>query len=161
MKKLLSFTAIVLTFSCSSDDDSANEVQNGTLSFNSYYVDKLSTGEERETAQTLALIHIWNADNKDFDFDKSKNDLVSGYVYDNVQKKSLKANYTYLDKWTLSNELKSGKYVMYVNYGQKTEGRATFSYSYKYFEIRKKEVTFLKKYLRKDGSYPAFNYHTW
>src|SRR5690554_8064146 len=115
MKKfLLLFSICFITFSCSSDDNSS-ETQDGTLIFNSYYVDKLSTGEDHEIIQPLAVIHIWNADNTDFDFEKSKDDLLSGYIYDKTQNKSLKANYSILNTWTITNELKAGKYVIYVN----------------------------------------------
>ena len=164
MKKLLLLFGIIISFTACSDDEGVpvNENKNGSLSFDSYYVDKLSTGEERKTAQSLAIIHIWNADDTDFDFEKSKNDLMSGYVYDNIEGKSLKANRTYMNKWTLSEELKPGKYVIYVNYGQKVSSKQTeFSYSYTYFEIKKQEVTFLKKHLRKGQSYPYFVYHPW
>ena len=162
MKKLLFlFSICFILFSCSSDDNSEKDSQNGTLIFSSYYVDKLSTGEDHEIIQPLAVIHIWNADNTDFDFEKSKDDLLSGYIYDKTQNKSLKANYSILNTWTITNELKAGKYVIYVNYGEKTNGKATFAHSYTYFEIKKNEATILKKYLKKGGDYPAFKYHKW
>jgi|SRR5690606_7320092 len=162
MKKLLFlFSISLILFSCSSDDNSEKDSQNGTLIFNSYYVDKLSTGEDHEIIQPLAVIHIWNADNTDFDFEKSKDDLLRGYIYDKIQNKSLKANFSLLNTSTLTSEFNAGKYVIYVNYGEKTNGRATFAHSYTYFEIKKNEVTILKKYLKKDGDYPAFKYHKW
>lgn len=84
-----------------------------------------------------------------FDFEKSKDDLLSGYIFDNNQSKSLKANYSVLNTWTITNKLKAGKYVMYVNYGQKGDGRATFAYSYTFFEIKSNEATIFKEISKK------------
>lgn len=162
MKKLLFlFSICFILFSCSSDDTSENTSQNGTLIFSSYYVDKLSTGEDNQKAQPLEIIHIWEADGKDFDFSKSQFDLLEGFLFDKTQNKSFEANYTYLKKWNLTEELKAGKYVIYVLYGDNSHGIARFGHSYTTFEIKPKETTILYKYLRKGTNYPNLSYHKW
>lgn len=165
MKRLLLFMLpMMFVFGgCSSDDPELTpEKETGNLSFDSYHIDYLSTGEERRTPQTLELIHIWKADGTDFNLETPHLDMLKGYMYDKNQEKSLEADYSYLDKWTLSKELKPGRYLIYVYYGNKSPyGTTRMSYSYTYFDIVKQEATFLKKYIKKGGDYPNLKYHPW
>lgn len=139
MKKILFLiTIIAVTASCSKEPESVN----GVLNFSCYTQKKLSTGEYVEQPFKVAVLQIWDANNRDLEI-KSSTDAVSGYAYDKISGKSVQSIYTGADLYNYKNEMKQGEYFIFVLTDQNSI--PYFAWSYKYFSVYKGETIELKK----------------
>lgn len=148
MKKILLLISVLFFFSCGKDEVVKNEEYSlygkneGGLHFSSYKEKKLNSGEIIEE-KISTIVHIWDATNKDFNVKKSKSDILNGFLYDNISKKSVKPVATFMYKESFFETFKKGKYFIYVTTDGDTQPK--FAYSYKYFEVKENEDVKLKK----------------
>ena len=154
MKKLLSFlTIVLLTLSCSRSESNDVQVEDplygtnkGGVHVSVFYKKKLSSGELIEEKLTPAVIHIWDATNRDFDVEKSGTSIITGYLFDKNTQQSVKPIITSTYKTSFFETLKAGKYFVYINTGDQTDySIPKWNYSYSYFETKYKEDTKMKK----------------
>ncbi len=143
---------LALSFGCSSSteeiDLSPYSKGEGGAQVLVYYQKTLGTGEAVNERYNGSLVHIWNADGRDFDVDKSYSNIIEGYLYDRISDKSYKPVVTKLGIDSFIKTLKVGKYFIYINTLKPESfyrGVPTYGYTYKYFEVKEKDIVTLKK----------------
>ena len=104
-----------------------------------------------------AIIHIWPADNSDFDVEASGSDVYIGYAYDKVSGEYKTAKYGSVG--TRMNEpVEPGKYFIYVLL-MKSSGSGSLAYSHTYFEVKEGEKMKLSKTFSYDV--PSETFEEW
>lgn len=153
MKKLiLIICALAIIAGCKKSED---EPKTGRYTFSCYIQDRLSTGEIIEKSKDIAVLHIWDANGRDFDT-SNFGDAISGYMFDKIEGKSVQSIETKMYLSSAYGELPVGRYLIYINIGNEYPN---FAYSYKVFDIVGGEVTNLKKVFHL-GIYPT-SYDPW
>jgi len=104
--------------------------------------DKLSTGEIIENPAPVAVMHVWRADNKNYEI-LSVEDAVSGYATDKTSDRLESASFHILGS-RVSQKVGQGKYFVFVMLDE-SPSVGKFAYSYTSFEVIKGEKTTLKK----------------
>lgn len=154
MKKTLLLLLIVLSImaSCSKSEGTANEEytiygkNKGGITISSFIQKELSTGEIIED-RINTDVYIFEAKGRDFDPEKSKLDILKGFMWDKTSKKSIKNIAFSLSESSYYELLPAGKYFVYITTGNNIPRLA---YSYKYFEVKYKKEVKLKKLFKKD-----------
>ncbi|MFT2011547.1 hypothetical protein ACMA1I_22945 [Pontibacter sp. 13R65] len=153
-KKILFLFFIVLMSACKRDNEPAPEpVSRFILSVSKETMS--STGEI--TAEPIkAIIHVWKAENSNFDVNASPN-LFVGEVYDKTSGTFRSIEYGAIG--TKMNEmLQPGRYFVYVLLPKST-GSSDLAYSYTYIDIKEgKNLSLTKtfKYTTGAGMYDAW-----
>lgn len=101
-------------------------------------------GAGQFTAQpTPAIIHVWKAENREFDVPASASDIYLGFAHDKVSKTSYTADYGAVGS-AMNEEIEPGKYFIYVLLN-KSANTGSLAHSYTYFEIKEGQKLNLKK----------------
>ncbi len=141
-KLLLPIVCLFLLSSCGKDEEvTKTEIptkQGVKLSFTDNRT--LTTGEVIEEAYKMHLVTIWKEKGRDYEF-KSIFDLE--YAYDNIEKKSIKYDYGYLDIYSKTIDLPEGKY--FINVITDDKGYPEFGHSSTHFTVEKGKYLELKK----------------
>lgn len=104
--------------------------------------DKSTSGQIIEHTAPVAVIHVWRADNKNYEI-LSVGDAIGGYATDKSSDRLESAYYSSLSS-PITEKAIPGKYFVFVVLDESpTVGK--FSYSYTSFEVVKGEQTLLKK----------------
>ncbi|WP_187262302.1 hypothetical protein [Pontibacter beigongshangensis] len=104
----------------------------------------------------MAIIHVWQAENKDFDLALSP-DIQVGNVYDKNTASFHTIDYGAIGS-TMNEKVLPGRYFVYVLL-PKSAGNGGLMYSYTYFEIKKGETLPLKKIFSHDT--PTGTFEPW
>ena len=104
--------------------------------------DKLSTGQIIENPAPIAIMHVWKADNKNYEI-LSVADAVDGYATDKTSDRLESASYHLLDA-SVSLRTTAGKYFAFVILDE-SPSVGKFAYSYTSFEVINGEKTTLTK----------------
>ncbi len=152
MKRLITLLMLVFAFTaCSSSSDDMDEINEqmdpeGLVAINFYYQKTLlSTGEKMQNRLEATILHIWDANGRDFDFKKSSIDLLEGYLYDQKEGKSIKPITTAMYKDYYTKKLPVGKYAIYVYVAPAEYPLGIPRQSYTFFEVKEDQTTDLKK----------------
>jgi len=106
------------------------------------------------TVSASAIVHIWNAENADFDVEASGSDVYIGYIYDKNTDDYVTADYGSVGAH-MNEIIEPGKYFVYVLL-MKSAGSSSLAYSYKYFEVKEGETATLKKVFSHNAPAGAF-----
>ncbi|MCC9134859.1 lipoprotein [Pontibacter silvestris] len=113
---------------------------------------KLSSGSITAESK-MAIIHVWQADNREFDVDASP-DIQLGYAYDKESNSFQTMNYGAVGK-RMNERIKPGRYFIYVLL-PKSSAEGSLAYSYTYFDIKEGETASLSKTFSYDVASGAF-----
>jgi hypothetical protein len=101
-----------------------------------------------------AIIHVWNAENSDFDVAASGSDIYVGYAYDKTSKTYKDATYGAVGSAMLET-IKPGRYFVYVVLS-KTSRAGSLAYSYTYVDVKEGQVLQISKTFSHDVASGAF-----
>ncbi|MCJ8167447.1 hypothetical protein MKJ04_21580 [Pontibacter sp. E15-1] len=104
-----------------------------------------------------AIVHVWPAENQDFDVQASGSDIYLGYAYDKISGKSKTAKYGAVGS-RMNEQIKPGKYFIYVVLKKSSE-TGSLAYSYRYFEVKEGETVTLQKTFSHDV--PSETFEEW
>jgi hypothetical protein len=104
--------------------------------------DKSSTGQIIENPAPVSIIHVWKANNKQFEIIKVS-DAVDGYATEMTSGRLESASY-HLRGSSVSQRTTEGKYFVFLMLDE-SPSIGKFAYSYTTFEVIKGEKTTLKK----------------
>lgn len=128
-KRLLIVLGMVVLAACGKK----NEVKpsggiDAQVKFEVYQKTKLSTGELVDTQQKIGTVQIWKADAHNFSV--SFNDAITGYAYDETDKKSVKATRTLVSGFNTAITLAPGRYFVFVITDESSTLASAYSYTY-------------------------------
>ena len=103
---------------------------------------KKSSSGKVTVEPTTAMIHVWNAENKEFDVNASP-DIQYGSAYDKLSESSHTMKYGAIGS-SMKEGIKPGRYFVYVVL-PKSSGNGSLAYSYSYFDVKKGETIKLAK----------------
>lgn len=109
---------------------------------------KLSSGQI-VAEPTQAIIHVWKAENRDFDVSSSP-DIHYGYVFDKQSQSFVTMDYGAIGS-KMRERIEAGKYFVHVLL-PKSSNNTSLAYSYSYFEIKTGETLNLVKTFSHDIS---------
>ena len=104
--------------------------------------EKLSNGQIIENSAPVGVIHVWKADNKNYEI-LSVADAVDGYATDKSSDRLESAYYSSLSS-PITEKATEGKYFIFIMLDE-TPATGKFAYSYTSFEVIKGQQTTLKK----------------
>ncbi|GAA4434215.1 hypothetical protein GCM10023188_24880 [Pontibacter saemangeumensis] len=110
-----------------------------------------------ETKPASAIIHIWSAEDADFDVEASGTDIYVGSAYDKNSGEFKTAIYGSVGS-RMKEPVEPGKYFIYVLL-KKSSSSGSLAYSHTYFEIKEGENLQLKKTFSHDV--PSGAYEEW
>ncbi len=149
----------ILLLSCSKKDSTTEpETKEG------YIIDvkknrKLTTGEIVAENTQVSVIHVWKIEGNNNVTIKNPFDAITGFAFDNTANKSVKANYTYVYKSHVSEQVPVGNYLVYVQLDESV-GVGRQAYTYTTFQVKKGEFENLNKVFTSKvttGSYEAWD----
>lgn len=144
MKRLLLLICLIFAIGCSKSDDGISKTKDSGLMFYSYEKYKLNTGEEKEKDLDFEMVRIWDANGKDFDFEKSgTTDVLEGYLWDKKTNKSHQSIDLKLGGSHYITKLNQGKYVIFILY----KANKNYTQSYSEFEVKDDYIK-IKKYFK-------------
>jgi len=157
MKKILLLPLFFCLFLTACKDDEADTgPQETTIDVEVRKEVKASSGSiKREPAK--AIIHIWPADDRDFDVEASGSDIHIGSLYDKNSGEYKSAKYGSVGDH-MNEPIEPGKYFIYVVL-MKSSQSGSLAYSYKYFDVKEGETLELKKTFSHDV--PSETFEAW
>ncbi|WP_162051500.1 hypothetical protein [Pontibacter pamirensis] len=144
MNKLLLLPLLFILFlsSCKKDEP----VLSTTMNLEVMKQKKSSTGEIT-VEPTSAIIHVWSAENREFDVNASP-DIHFGSIYDKTTKSFQTMRYGAIGI-RMREHIQPGRYFANVLL-PKSSNKGSLAYSYTYFEIKKGENLDLTKIFSHD-----------
>ena len=155
MKKVLLFPLLLCLFltACKEEDP---EPAPTTIDADIFKKVKNASGSI-STKPASAIIHVWPAEDRDFDVEASGPDIYVGSIYDKNSGDYVTAEYGAVGN-RIDEPIKPGKYFIYVVLMKSSES-GSLAYSYKYFEVKEGETLELKKTFSHDV--PSETFEAW
>ena len=146
MKKLLILPLLILTIltSCNQVDDTVTPPSRVVINVNKQFIENGST----VTKPANAIIHLWKAEDRDFDVAASGEDIYVGYAYDKTSKSSFNADYGSVG-FAINEDLTPGRYFVYVVLN-KSSASGSQAYTHTYIDIKAGERFFYSKVFSHD-----------
>jgi hypothetical protein len=144
MKFLLLFPLFVLFLfsSCKDKDDDEQQPTPATKVILEVMKQSKSSSGQVSLVPASAIIHMWVADNSDFDVAASP-EIHVGSAFDKTSNSFKTMKYGAIGS-RMSETIEPGRYFVYVLL-PKSSGSGSLAYSYTYFEIKQGETLNLKK----------------
>ncbi|MDO6389265.1 hypothetical protein Q4E40_03940 [Pontibacter sp. BT731] len=152
MKKFILLPILALFFLFSCEKDSPKPELPTLMNLKVMKEKKLSSGTITTEPKT-AIIHVWNAENSEFDIDASP-DIIFGYAYDKSSASFKTMKYGAIGS-VMKEKIEPGRYFIYVLL-PKSSDRSSLAYSYSYFEIKAGQTLDLFKVFSYDISSGTF-----
>jgi hypothetical protein len=148
MRYLLLFPLVVflLLSSCKDKDKEKTPIPATKVILEVMKQSKSSSGQTT-LAPASSIIHVWVADNRDFDVAASP-DIHVGSVFDKTSNSFKTIKYGAIGS-RMNEAIEPGKYFVYVLL-PKSSASGSLAYSYTYFEIKQGETLPLRKTFSSD-----------
>lgn len=157
MKKVLLFPlflCLFLTTACKDEDEP--EPQPTIIDVVVRKEVETASGSVKEEPAS-AIIHLWPAEDRDFDVEASGTDIYIGYAYDKNTGEYKTAKYGSVGS-SMNERIEPGKYFIYVLL-MKSSRSGSLAYSHTYFEIKEGETLELEKTFSHDV--PSETFEEW
>jgi hypothetical protein len=109
---------------------------------------KLDSSGKVTVNRAPAIIHIWKAEDRDYDVEASSSDMYIGYAYDKVSGTHKTAEYGSVGS-VAKEVVKPGRYFVYVLL-MKSSSAGSLAYSYTTVDVKEGETLALKKVFSHD-----------
>ncbi|PKV66887.1 hypothetical protein [Pontibacter ramchanderi] len=136
VKTILVPLLVFLLFASCKDEKDPEPVSETIMDLKVMKQKKSSSGQTI-TEPASAIIHVWKAENREFDVAASP-DIHFGYVYDKISQSYVTMNYGAIGS-KMRERIEPGKYFVFVLL-PKSSDNTSLAYSYSYFEIKKGET---------------------
>jgi hypothetical protein len=147
MKRILLLPLLFFVFltACKDEEDAAEPQTRINIEVSKQ---KLDSSGKVTVNRAPAIIHIWNAEDKDFDVEASSSDMYIGYAYDKVSGTYKTAEYGSVGS-VAKEVVKPGKYFVYVLL-MKSSSTGSLAHSYTTVDVKEGETLELKKVFSHD-----------